>query len=317
MDIDSLFGQDRFCGLTELAATGSFADAAPVVSLVAGAAESLWIDKCLKEMYRVGIDIFPIFRYAAAVEGQQIGSQVGDLDPGQNQKSTLIGNQMEVALPDRYIPSDKSIPNSDVPRGGGPQQTSDRPAMGKSHILELLSDRLGITQVVVLADEAVTELLLRAPADLLKADGQQRIDGAINRRLINRNPGRHLAVYQWIWNLTFGRGQLNPSLGFQEQQQAAADHIFQSAIGLSPIPRPAKLLRNKPPAPAGVSGNDPPNKGNIGLIDNPSAICDSGFHDVWQYKSSWTGTQEKIQTFFKKNTRLKIAFKPGCSHLLS
>jgi hypothetical protein len=86
MDIDSLFGQDRFCGLTELTATSGLADAVPVVSLVAGASESLWIDKCLKDMDRVGIDIFPISRYAAAVEGQQMGSQVGDLDPGQNQK---------------------------------------------------------------------------------------------------------------------------------------------------------------------------------------------------------------------------------------
>jgi len=189
--------------------------------------------------------------------------------------------------------------------------------MGKGHILEMLSDRLGITQVVVLADEAVTKLLLRAPADLLEADGQQRIDGAMNRRLINRNPVGRLAIGQGIGNLTFGRRQLNPSLGFEKQQQAAADHIFEGAIGLSPIPCPAKLLRNEPPAPAGVSGNDPPNKGNIRLIDNPTPICDSGFHDVWQYKSSWTGTQVRIQTFFKKITRMKIASKPVCPHLLS
>jgi hypothetical protein len=317
MDIDSLFGQDRFFGLAELPAASSFADAVPVVSLVAGASESLWIDKCLKEMDRVGIDIFPISRYAAAVEGQQMGSQVGDLNPGQNQKSTLIGNQTEVVLPDPYIPSDKSVPGSDVPGGGRPEQTGDRPAMGKGHILEVLSDRLGITQVVVLADEAVTELLLRAPADLLEVDGKQRIDGAMDRCLINRNPVGRLAVGQGIGKLTFGRRQLDPALGFEEQQQAAADHIFEGAIGLSPIPCPAKLLRNEPPAPAGVSGNDPPNKGNIRLIDNPTAICDSGFHDVWQYTSSWNGTQVRIQTFFKKITRLKIAPKPGCHHLLS
>lgn len=265
----------------------------------------------------MGIDIFPISRYAAAVEGQQMGSQVRDLNPGQNQKSTLIGDQMEVILPGRYIPSDKSVPGSDVPWGGRPEQTGDRPAMGKGHILEVLSDRLGITQVVVLADEAVTELLLRGPADLLEVDGKQRIDGAMDRCLINRNPGRRLAVGQGVGNLPFGRRQLDPALGFEEQQQAAADHVFEGAIGLSPIPCPAKLLRNEPPAPTGVSGNDPPNKGNIRLIDNPTAICDSGFHDVWHYTSSWKGTQVRIQTFFKKITRLKIASKTDCPHLLS
>jgi hypothetical protein len=251
-------------------------------------------------MDRVGIDIFPISRYAAAVEGQQMGSQVGDLNPGQNQESTLIGDQMEVVLPDPYIPSDKSVPDSDVPGGRRPEQAGDGPAVGKGHILEVLSDRLGITQVVVLADEAVTELLLRAPAHLLEADGTQPIDGAMDRCLINRNPVGRLAVGQGIGKLTFGRRQLDPALGFEEQQQAAADHVFQGAIGLSPIPCPAKLLRNEPPAPAGVSGNGPPNKGNIRLVDNPTAICDGGFHDVWQYTSSWNGTQVRIQTFFKK-----------------
>jgi hypothetical protein len=60
--------------------------------------------------------------------------------------------------------------------------------------------------------------------------------------------------------------------------------------GLSPIPCPAKLLRDKPPAPAGIRGNDPPDNGDIRLIDKPTAICDNGFHDMWQYKSSWIGT---------------------------
>lgn len=128
--------------------------------------EALGIDECLKEMNRVGIDLFPIRRYATAVEGQQVRSQMRDLNPWQNQKSTLIGDQMEVVLAGRYIPPDKSVPDSDVPRGGRPQQTSDRPAMGKGYILEVLSDRLGVTQVVVLVDQTVTELLLRSPADL-------------------------------------------------------------------------------------------------------------------------------------------------------
>jgi hypothetical protein len=158
--------------------------------------------------------------------------------------------------------------------------------MGKDHILEVLADRLGITQVVVLADEAVTELLLRGPADLLKVDGKKRTYGAMDRCLINRNPDRRLTVGQGIGKLPFGRRQLDPALGFEEQQQAAANHVFEGAIGLSPIPCPAKLLRNEPPAPAGMSGNDTPDKGNIGLVDNPTAICDSGFHDVWQYTSS-------------------------------
>lgn len=143
---------------------------------------------------------------------------------------------MEVVLPGRYVPSDKSVPDSDVPRGGRPQQTSDRPAMGKGYILKVLSDRLAIAQVVVLVDQTVTELLLRSPADLLEVDGKKCIDGAMDRCLINCDSVGWFAVGQGIGKLAFGRRQLNPPLGFEEQQQATAHHIFEGAIGLSPIP---------------------------------------------------------------------------------
>ena len=189
--------------------------------------------------------------------------------------------------------------------------------MGKGHILEVLSDRLAIAQVVVLVDQTVTELLLRGPADLLEVDGKKGIDGAMDRCLINRDSVGRFAVGQGIGKLTLGLRQLDPALGFEEQQQATAHHIFEGAIGLSPIPCPAKLLRDEPPAPTGIGGNDPPDNGDIRLIDNPTAVCDSGFHDVWQYTSSWSGTQVGNGTFFKKNTRLKVASKPGCPYLLS
>lgn len=228
----------------------------------------------------MGIDLFPIRRYATSVECQQVRSQMRHLNPWQNQESTLIGDQMEIVFAGGYIPPDKSIAGSDVPRGGRPHQTSDRPAMGKGYILEVLSDRLGVTQVVVLVNQTVTELFLRSPADLLEVDGKKCIDGAMDRCLINRDSVGWFAVGQGIGKLAFGRRQLNPPLGFEEQQQAAAHHIFEGAIGLPPIPCPAKLLRDKPPAPAGIGGNDPPDNGDIRFIDNPTAVCDNGFHDV-------------------------------------
>jgi hypothetical protein len=144
----------------------------------------------------------------------------------------------------------------------------------------MFSNRLAIAQIVMLADETVAKLLLWAPADLLEGDGEKGGDGTMDRCLINPDPDRRLAVGQGIGRSAFGRGQLDPSLGLEEQEQAATDHILEGAVGLTPVPCPAHLLGNEPPAPTGMGGNDLPNKGDIRLGDDPAAICDNDLHDA-------------------------------------
>jgi len=151
---------------------------------------------------------------------------------------------------------------------------------GKGHVLEMFSNGLAIAQVVMLADETAAKLLLRGPADLLKGYGEKGADGAMDGRLINPNPDRWLAVGQGIGKGAFGRRQLNPSLGFEEQEQAATDHVLEGAIGLLPIPCPAHLLGDETPAPTGMGGNDLPDKDNIRFANNPPPICGDDLHDV-------------------------------------
>jgi len=237
------------------------------------------------------VNPFPVPGYATAVQGQQMGGQVGDPNPGKNQKSTLVGDQMEVLLSALCTPSDKPVPDSDVPRSGGPEQTGNGPAVGKGHVLEMFPNRLAIAQIVMLVDEAVAKLLLCSPADLLEGYGEEGANGALDGCLINLNPQRRLAVGQGIGKLAFGWGQLDPSLGLEEQEQASTDHVLEGAIGLTPVPCLAYLPGNQSPAPTGMGGNDLPNKGNIGLGDDPPAICDNDLHDVKHYTASWSGTQ--------------------------
>jgi hypothetical protein len=181
---------------------------------------------------------------------------VGDLNPGQNQKSILVGDHVEIFLPGRYIPSDKSVPDSNVPGSGRPDQTGNWPVMEKGHILEMFSNRLGIVQIMILADEAVTKLLLRGPADLLQMYREKVADGATDWRLINLDGDRQLPIGQGIRGAAFGRRQLYPSLGLQKQQQASTHHVLESAIGLPPIPCPANLLGNETPAALGMGRYD-------------------------------------------------------------
>jgi hypothetical protein len=280
IEIDRLFGQERFGGVAEFSAACGFTNADPVICSIAGPLEPLGVDKGLEQINRVMVDPFPVPGYATAVEGQQMGGQMGNPNPGKNQKSTLVRDQMEIFLSGLCTPSDKAVPDPNVPWSGRPEQTGNGPAMGKGHVLEMFSNRLAIAQIVMLANETVAKLLLWASADLLKGYGEKGANGAMDGRLINPNPDRRLAVGQGIGKPAFGWRQLDPPLGFEEQEQAATDHVLEGAIGLTPVPCPAHLLGNEPSAPTGMGGNDLSDKGNIGLGDNPPAICSDDLHDV-------------------------------------
>jgi hypothetical protein len=230
-----------------------------------------------------------------------MGGQVWDLNPGQNEKSTLVGDQMEVFLSGVSTPSYKTVPDCDVVWSRRPGQTGNGPPIGKGHVFEVFSNGLAVAQIVMLADETVAKLLLCSPSDLLKGYGQKGTYGAMDWRLINGDPNRGLAVGQGIGRSLFGGRQLDASLGLQEQEQAATEHVFEGAIGLPPIPCPAELLGNEAPAGGGMCGDDLLNQGNIGLGDSTSAICCDDLHDMRQYTVSWSGTQVCVQTFFRKN----------------
>lgn len=170
---------------------------------------------------------------------------------------------MQVVFPGGCIPSDKSVPDSNVPWRGRPEQASNGPPMGKGHVLEMLSHRLGIAQIMILADEAVTKLLLRGPSDLLQMQGGKLREGASDGRLINPDVDRHFSLCQGIGGPASGRRQLDPSLGLEQQQQAAAYHVLESAIGLPPIPGPANFLGDETPAAIWMSCYNSLDNGNI------------------------------------------------------
>lgn len=60
IEINRLFGQERFFGLAELSPACGLTNADPVVCFIGGSLESLGIHKSLQEMDRMSIDPFPI-----------------------------------------------------------------------------------------------------------------------------------------------------------------------------------------------------------------------------------------------------------------
>jgi hypothetical protein len=70
----------------------------------------------------------------------------------------------------------------------------------------------------------------------------------------------------------------------QHQQQAAANHIAQCAIGLLPLPRLAQLRRKSAPAGVGIVSDQLSNKGDVFLRNDSATIpvIERHLDSVWQ-----------------------------------
>ena len=109
----------------------------------------------------------------------------------------------------------------------------------------MLSNGLSIAQIMMLTDQAVEEFLPPGSTDLLEIDRMQISNRPLYGCLVNLNIDRLFSVCKRVGELTLGRRQLDQALRLQQQKEAAADHVFECAICLSPLPCPANLLGNE------------------------------------------------------------------------
>src|ERR1041385_8280160 len=75
------------------------------------------------------------------------------------------------------------------------------------------------------------------------------------------------------------RRQLNLACTLQHEQQAPADHIAQSSVGLPPVPGFTQPLRQRPPTGSTVGCNQAPDESYLFNRDYASAILPSAVHD--------------------------------------
>ena len=100
-------------------------DINPVGSLVAGAPESVTLNKGLCKMKGMGIFILPVGNNTAHNKARDMACRMWNFDPWQNEKAAIIGHQINVALPERFTPADEVIPGSSLPGCGTKKQTGN------------------------------------------------------------------------------------------------------------------------------------------------------------------------------------------------
>jgi hypothetical protein len=101
-------------GLIVFTATGCISEINPVGGLIAGSAKAVFINKGLQIIDGVMIESAPVFGEYPSHPAQYMGSQMPDPDPGQYQKSAVIGQKMKVRFSQPLRPADVSITASDV-----------------------------------------------------------------------------------------------------------------------------------------------------------------------------------------------------------
>ena len=193
-------------------------------------------------------------------------------DPGQNEVSGVVSQQMSVPLPGLRRPADEGISAGDGIRGGREGEAGQEPVTAKGQILEVLTHGLRVTEVMKLLDQAVEKSFLRGPADLTKFNGREFFDLIGDRVLADRNGWRSGQVPEGVVIARYSGRQRDELLPLQDEQKTAADHVLQLAISLPPAPRMADFAGDGRAAFSIMVGDDLLEEGDIVWCDATIAI---------------------------------------------
>ncbi len=151
-----------------------------------------------------------------------------------------------------------------MPCGRREGKACDRSVPGKSHVLEVLSNRLSVSQVVVLLYEAVENLFQGASSHLPNRDGEKLSQRLFDGALVYFHSFRRTSVQEGIfrWNL-FHRGKTNCAFALQIQKESPADHVLGLSVWLGPVPRDAQPPRQGTTPLFRMIGDHLPDKSNV------------------------------------------------------
>ena len=284
-----------------LTATLGGAEPCPVCGLVAGAGVGR-LHKGFRQYGPVCIDALPVFEQQAQVAAQQMRSQVRYGNERKHEEPGVVDDPEQVLSAHCRGPSNVTVTAGNHPGSRPPAQACDRSAIGQGQVLEMLSDRLTVSQVMVGGDQMVEQCFGFAGAtNLNPLNGQQLLKRPNDGRCIHvetLGPG----LSPGIDARTPGRRKPDVSTPFKLEEQSPADHVLQMPIGLPPVPLTAKLFGNNRTASIPLGVHNVLDEGDLVGSDTASAVCEDGVHGP-VYSRSEKGTPEGFSIFLKVSLR--------------
>lgn len=166
-----------------------------------------------------------------------------DSYPGQDEKTGIHRDLVEIGETLLFGPSQIAIPHPDVAGSRAEAYTRNRPVVSKRDIVEMLADGLAITKVVIPVDKALVESFQGSAPHHEDGQRQKLIEGNVARGIIDLDPVRPCLAplkprgYPLLWR----KG--NMAFPMELQQETPADHVPGGSIGLRPVPETAEFLR--------------------------------------------------------------------------
>jgi len=95
--------------VSPLGGTSSLSHAGPIARFIAGSFEEIALNKGLDHVDWMGVFIYPVLLNPAHNATKDMAAKVRDSHVGQNKKSCIIGNEIDVYFPCFLVPADKGV----------------------------------------------------------------------------------------------------------------------------------------------------------------------------------------------------------------
>lgn len=141
----------------ELAATLGASHVQPVGRTVAGAPKTLGFDERLQENGSVAITRLPVLRKLPGRPRKDARREVLAANPRQNQKTSVVDDQMEVPLPLAPGPTDELVSRGPRPSRGTEAQDCQQVRTAVDQVSDLRTRQRLVFQVVIPLDQLVPQ----------------------------------------------------------------------------------------------------------------------------------------------------------------
>ena len=241
-DEDVFDGQGVLVVRVEFAAALGLAEVEPVGSPLAGAAEARGFAEGFQQDGSDAVAAVPVGGQLPLAAGEQVGGEMGDADPGQDQEAGVVDDACQIAFAGGRVPADEAVAGGSFPGGGGEAEQGQQEAVaGLDEVAQLGAGQVLVAEIVV----AVDELVPGTAAGVLGAQGieAQRADigeragqGEQAGRIGGRGGRDRTRARQ---RSPRGR-QGEQAVALHAQQGYAGAHLLETAVGLAPVQRRAQ-----------------------------------------------------------------------------
>ena len=144
--------------------------------------------------------------------------------PGQDQKSHVVGDEVQTGALERDGPPDMTVARGDLPGRTRPPQATDDLAIDEHHLFEVFAHEFGSAQVLVMVQQVVPKFAVRS---LRRLDHRPRIvPHRPAQRLLGVERNLGVALLRNIALDALARRQLDQSRLFQAQQQVTRRELL-------------------------------------------------------------------------------------------